>query len=366
MMTRHAAALLGLALVACQAASAELPEHDARELVPLEFAPAIRGRDGGYSKWFAGRSVWLFGDTPLDVDAVDGARWRTSTFTTVVDDDLADGLGPFVEPLDDNGAPGQLIPFTADELAYNLSQTAPACTESCEPTWVLWPGDLAVSPAGDYALVFYWKIRDWENQGTGIARWTHPDAPLQRLMFNTVPDEPTMLFSREEHELGTAALVEGDTLYVYGCEHRGWFEFDCVVGRAPFASALERGAWEFWDGAAWSRELADAVSVMDAASIVTVHYNAHLGRYLAIYAKGDDEAIARTAPAPEGPWSDEEVVHKAMGHEDGSPIYDVIAHPELSRDDGRVLYLSYSRGTGFLQSEMRLVELTFAPTRAGD
>lgn len=354
-------ALIVAVTVAGCGAPASLPDHHSEELALLPFAPSIRGRDGGYSAQLGGRSVWVFGDTPLEVEAVDGERWRTSTFTTTVDDDASDGLAPFVEPLDANGAPYQLIPFTAEEAAYNASQSAPACEHDCAPKWVLWPGGVAVAPSGDEALVFYWKIRDWEAQGTGLARWKSPDAPLERLTFKTDPDEPSALFGKGEHELGNAVLVDGDTLYVYGCEHEDFFDFDCVIGRVPFSSAIDRDAWEFWDGGDWTPTLADATSVLNGASILTVHYNAHAGRYVAVYAKTDDEIVARTATRPHGPWSDEELLHTGQGHEDGSSIYDAIVHPELSQEDGRLLYVSYSRGVDFLKSEMHLVQITFEP-----
>lgn len=39
--------------------------------------------------------------------------------------------------------------------------------------------------------------------------------------------------------------------------------------------------------------------------------------------------------------------------------YALIAHPEFSRDDGRVGVLSYTRPAGFLVQETRLVEVRF-------
>jgi hypothetical protein len=37
----------------------------------------------------------------------------------------------------------------------------------------------------------------------------------------------------------------------------------------------------------------------------------------------------------------------------------VIAHPELSKERGRVVYVTYQQGTGMFRSETRLVELVF-------
>src|SRR5512137_2127541 len=50
-----------------------------REIGSVRFPGIIRGRDGGYSAKFGGKSVWVFGDTTLESPAADGATWRSST-----------------------------------------------------------------------------------------------------------------------------------------------------------------------------------------------------------------------------------------------------------------------------------------------
>ena len=46
---------------------------------PLQASPSIQGRDGGYSGVFAGRSVWLYGDTVLSFEGEDGMWYEFYT-----------------------------------------------------------------------------------------------------------------------------------------------------------------------------------------------------------------------------------------------------------------------------------------------
>ena len=60
----------------------------------------------------------------------------------------------------------------------------------------------------------------------------------------------------------------------------------------------------------------------------------------------------RTAPSPEGPWSDAVVAFTAPG-----AIYAVYQHPEMQGDGGKRIRVSYSRSTGDFQGEIRLIEI---------
>lgn len=323
-----------------------------QDLGTLPFDPVIRGRDGGYSTWFAGRSVWVFGDTMLDRQGEDGSGWRTSTFTTTFDNDASDGLGPFVEPLDSLGVPYTFIPYTDEEQAYNDSQTPPQCEHDCLPTWVIWPADIVVNPLTGDALVFYQKIKDWENYGSSIAVWHHPDEWPTRPELRPATAEPTLLFQDQDIRLSSAAMVHEDWLCAYYCHN------ECRLGRAPLSNPLDRQAWRFYAGnGVWSSAVEDAVAVADTANILKVHWNAALGSFVAIYHWSVNEVVMRCAGRPEGPWSEPMKLFTAMAPAEGGTIYDALVHPEFSQQDGLVLYISYSRSTGFFLGEMRLVEV---------
>ncbi len=129
----------------------------------------------------------------------------------------------------------------------------------------------------------------------------------------------------------------------------------------PLAQALELEAWRYWDGGDWSADLDDAVGVFDAHTMLSVHHNAHLDRYLALYNRPmDDRVYLRTAPALEGPWSGDQAAFWAEPSHDGASAYGAMAHPELDREDGRFVYFSYFRSPADQEGEIQLVELELA------
>lgn len=327
--------------------------ESSRDLGPLEFDSSIRGRDGGYSTLFQGRSVWLFGDTMLNVESVDGSNWRTSTFTTTADLDLLDGLPSFEEPLDSNGAPHLFIAYNDQEREYN-QQVASGDCDDCEHPWVIWPMDVAVVPETGEALVFYMKIKDWENYGTSIAVWRDLEESPERQNPRPESAEPTLLFQGDDPRLGTAAVVHEGFLYAYRCETR------CRVGRVGLADVMDRDSWTFYAGdGEWSSNSDDARVITRANHITSIRWHEPLGRFLAIYSKSD-KVMMRSSPAPEGPWSEEVELFQPMQTEGGDNVYDALEHAELASPDSRTLYISYSRETGPFLSEMRLVEVTLS------
>jgi hypothetical protein len=328
--------LLALILGGCAArAPAEAIVAGVRDLGPLPFAAVIKGRDGGHSARFGGRSVWAFGDTILDHANADGTSWLNSTFTTTADSDAGDGLSPFIEPLDATGAPSILIPWTAEEAADNTQ----------DPKWVIWPAQIAVDPASGEAVLFYIKFRKDGEGGSGILRWRSPDEKPQRISGD-------LIFPDGDAAPTSGSLVDDGWLYAYDCSD------GCRVGRARFSDAQTRSAWSFFDGTGWVAAFSSAARIMDTSNICTVFYSPYLSRFVALYSGGHDTAALRTSPRPEGPWSDALTVVSLIPPVEGDfGVYDVIAHAELSTTNK--IYFSYSRSTAPFRSEMRLLEVTF-------
>ena len=72
--------------------------------------------------------------------------------------------------------------------------------------------------------------------------------------------------------------------------------------------------------------------------------------------------MIRTATSPEGPWSRPRELFAALEPEDDLGwVYDAMAHPEFSEDDGRVIYVTYSRHIKPDNSEMRLLAIELEP-----
>ncbi len=109
-----------------------------------------------------------------------------------------------------------------------------------------------------------------------------------------------MLFSADEPAWGSGALAVGEDLYAYacGCGNSGC---PCLVARVPLVDALDRKAWRFYSGSGrWTADWREAEPVLDGAPELTVHWNEHLGKYLAVHGVHRGWAISlRTADRPE-------------------------------------------------------------------
>lgn len=357
-------ALLALALLlpACGDPPALAPAAT-RELGALAWDPRISGRDGGYSARVGDRVLFVFGDTSAEKapDALPG--FLNNTACTTPDLDASDGLFPLDEHLEERGYPHEFLPLTDAELAHEAAHNGPDCGDACEGV-ALWPGPVIPDPARGRVLVFYAKLLqrpgplDVTVVGTSIAVWDE-DLPTHATRPLVAPDsdEPTLLFPAGDLEMAAAALVDGDDLLAYACEGRG-FDKPCRLARAPLADPLTRGAWRFLarDGA-WSTDASDAVELFQGAPMMTVHHKPEHDLYVAVYAEpGGTRILLRTAPAPEGPWSDPADLHHPRKPLAESSMYGALMHPELARDGGATDYLTYYLGdTGTIQ----LVEISW-------
>ena len=78
-----------------------------------------------------------------------------------------------------------------------------------------------------------------------------------------------------------------------------------------------------------------------------------MGRFVALAsAPGSGRVVLRTAPQPEGPWSDATLVVDL-----GAAVVATVQHPELAAEAGRKVYFSYQRAAD-PGGELRLVEIT--------
>ena len=324
----------------------------------------IQGRDGGYSAVFEGRSVWLYGDITIETEAADGRKWRHNSWSYTTDLDISDGLTGFKERNDIAGAPTEFFPQTDKEEAFNDVHFIDDCTEEpCGARWAIWPAQMVADDERFKALIFYHKIYaepgdfNFERVGTSIAVWDNFEEPPERPVFNPEAEHPSLMFSKDEPSFGSAAVVVKEMMYVYACD-LDWVVKPCRLARIPLVDALNRSYWEYWRGDGWGKDLAQAVSVFDGNDMMTVAWNPYLNAYLAVYSQPlDAKVMMRTSPSPEGPWSGEVKMFDAEKPEEGDWVYDALAHPEYQQDNGRIIYITYTRNTGSLQSEMRLVKV---------
>ncbi len=339
----------------------KLPSFSLRDIGIVPVPPDHAGRDAGFSGMLHGRSVWVFNDTFLPRPASDGLQWRSSSWSWTQDATSEDGIGPFHHALDEDGLAIQVLPHTGEEAAYNLAHVCGERawgTDGCGSRRTPWPHSMVVDRDGKTGVIYYNNMQTGPRDGWdfrvisgSVATWNDPELPAERV-------EPA-LFSVEEPDWGSAAVRVDEDIYVYACEFNGSSK-PCLLARVPFRSATEKQRYRYWAGNGdWSEDWRDAIPVFEGGSIFSVHFNSYLGKFLAFYMPGmASEITFRTADHPQGPWSDPVKVGTGLPASENWD-YALNAHPEFSRENGRVEILSYIRPVGFLRQETRLVELRF-------
>jgi len=359
------------ALAACGSGSDRPPAAGrvvaSTDLGVIATNPAITARDVGASGLLDGRSVWVYGDTFLGSPDETNRTLLSDSWSWTYDMDASDGIAGFLEPLDSVSAPRMLLPETDEERAFNEAHLGDNCSSSpCGARWALWPTSIVEDVERERALVFYSLVYarpgSWNFDGVGqsIAIWNDPEQPLERPVIDPLAEHPTLLFEDGDPAFGSAAVIHGDYLYSYGCKLRE-DQKPCKLGRVEIEHLYDRSRWQYFAGDAWSSNIDAASTVFNGNDMMTVGWNAYLGRYLAVYSRVfSNSVVMRTAETLEGPWSSEEVLFTAQKPLVGDNVYDALAHAEYARDDGRIIYVTYSRATDNFRSEQRLVSVELA------
>lgn len=353
---------------------AELVIRAVRDLGVIPVNPMILKRDCGFSAIFQQRLAFIFGDTLLESPNAEDCCFPSNSWSFTYDLDVGDGIAGLVETVDAVGAPLELFPLTQQEKDYNASHAGECCEiEPCTAHWDIWPGTIVVDDARDVAYVFYRKVHvedglfKFIHIGHSVAVWKKVTEVTERPVFNYVDSYPTLMFSEEGPGFGSASLVMGDVVYVYGCElGEDKLSKPCHLARVPIADILDRSAWSFYSGAGnWSPEILDAAVVFYGNDMMSVSFNPHLNRYIAVYSQSlGAEAMIRIASRPEGPWSAPVELFSVEAPENVHGwVYDFLAHPDLSQDNGRTIYITYTIKTDPMTSEMKLVAVDLDMSR---
>lgn len=337
-----------LVLSACQATE-PLPKVAGTEDLGAFPLPSdkIVGRDGTGSGLIGGRMLWTFGDTfGTEKNPVDGTSvWSATAGWSSKENPLA-----LEHAVADGGLPTQFVPYTDEELQQNRADPLNG--------WALWPLELFDTGSSDGLVLFDIIRREngsgFTTQGTGTARIA-PGA------YVAVRGAPLFVPPEKSYGSGGSAVIDGKA-YLFFCETLAPLKMGCKMARAELTRADERGEYEFWDGSHWQPDSARAaVFIEGVGGGLSVSFNAHLGRYLAVSNGLLESSIQLfTAKAIEGPWQSAGLkLTDELPPADGAYNYLAREHPALASEDGKSIVISYARPLGNFRGEVRLVRITF-------
>ena len=90
---------------------------------------------------------------------------------------------------------------------------------------------------------------------------------------------------------------------------------------------------------------------------MSASYNRHLGCYTAIHSLlRENKIVLRTAPRITGPWSEPEIAFRPEQIKNSDLIYAAKEHPELARENGRIIYATFVNSATYVP---QMIELTF-------
>ena len=320
----------------------------------------ITGQDGATSCLLpTGESLWLFGDTvegPFQsIRHHDLTDVLSNTAAIIPPQDCSQGIKEFRYLTTASGKRArQVIEFDKSE---KRSQHR------------LWP--IHSTCVGKHIYAFYHKItmdpvRDvfetFELNGMGIARAVVGEYQFERLV---APDGTKEFWKGDQPSFGvfTQRLPDG-YLYLWGCFWTGMF-----LARVRPESIEDFASYEYLVEAptpnqpdtkpVWRKKYENGAVLFDnVPNEISVSYNPYLQRHVAIHVWGRENKLAmRTAPDITGPWSPPEIFHSPPMHGADDLFTAAKEHPELRRENGKVLYVTYVNSANYIPNLLE-VKLT--------
>ncbi|WP_318533264.1 DUF4185 domain-containing protein [Actinoalloteichus fjordicus] len=284
-----------------------------------------------------GRVAIAFGDTYGPGWGGNGAGphtadWRCNVLAHASNPSLADGLR-----ID------SMITDRPGHAAQILARDTSVAEETVIPT-----AGIAV---GSRDVLHYMSVRHWGAAGTWVTNYAglaYSDDGGQT-WAKPVNNRWSATGGGARFQLGAFA-ADGDTVYLFGTP-QGRFG-DVVLARVATDRLLDPASYQYWTAQGWDRTGLDRTVPVLAGPVgeLSVLYNEHLRRWVALYLDESRAAIvARTAPAPNGPWTGGRIV--AHGQDFGG-LYGAFLHPAST---GRELYFAMSQWTPY---HVRLMSLS--------
>jgi hypothetical protein len=289
--------------------------------------------------------LMAFGDT-FGYCKVQGQQWRYNTMFRSQDRNLTDGItvAPGVASDRYSGSPVRQAGFSKQILPG--VKWAPQ--EGMIPT--------AGISVGRTQYINFMSIKQWGRDGEWSTNYSaiamSPDNGQNWGIYPgtvraTAPDSvPGARYVPGNENFQQGAFMRSGDGYVYSFGTPSGRGGPAFLSRVPQGFVPDVTKYQYWngDGHGWVPNNPEAATpvIPGPVSELSAHYNNYLKQYLMLYTNGGNDVVARTAPAPQGPWSPEQMLVSSWQFPGG--IYAPMIHPWSS---GKDLYFNLSSWSAY-------------------
>ncbi|KAK9456933.1 hypothetical protein V1511DRAFT_495702 [Dipodascopsis uninucleata] len=299
-------------------------------------------RDIGCSSTLRGVPIWLFGDTfPHNAK---GQMIGLITSTAAMGNPKEPTKSKYLD-IDRDGRPVQFIPFTDEEQAFNKQNSSGGAKR-----YFLWSFSKIVEVEPGEGWIFFTKGRTQsqslqDNVDFGVQIGRVHFTPDRKLSCERMMREP--LFKDGCKWGSWEAFLDKGYIYLYG-EHGG----HVYLARVPPQCPMDKSQYEFWCKDHWSKDESKKSELFWKLQSGTVFWSRFHKCFLMIGCTmwADNKIVVRSAPRPEGPWTNDELLYQLYKPPSGFN-YCVNAHPwAFPESSGGELLVSWTdQHTGVIE-----------------
>jgi hypothetical protein len=306
----------------------------------------------------SGESLWIFGDTVEGTfESMHDANIRiigSNTAAIVPPQDVSLGISSFRYLTQSNGnRPREIVPVSSEENSakQRIWPIHGACVEGVV---YLFYHRITILEGAD-------PLANFQLNGMGIAKARIGEYQFTRL---AAPDGAFEFWKGDQPGFGVFVELVDNYFYLWGSRMTGMY---LARTRPDTIEQLEN--YEYLtdspmlsrpgNAPRWSKTFDPNAVLFDSVpNEMSAAFNPHLGRFVAVHMwNRENRIVMRTAPRITGPWSKPETVFRPTRNSKKEVFYAAKEHPELARDGGRILYVTYIDSTTYIPKLIE-VELT--------
>ncbi|MGV8845787.1 DUF4185 domain-containing protein [Tessaracoccus sp.] len=260
-----------------------------------------------------------FGDT-FSTPGGEGAgvgNWRSNVMFRSSDHNLADGMALDWAFSDEAGVAKEIIG----------SKKIPGDEHTTIPT-----GGIAVDGRQYMA---YMSVKEWGLPGqwsTNFSQLAYSDDSGATWSIDGAPRWDNSADGTDPFQM-VAYVRHGDFVHMFGTPNGRVGA--ASLARVPATQMLNKAAYRYWNGTDWAADYATTAQILPpAVAELSVHFDEASGLWQLITLNANADLVLRVAGAPQGPWSDEQLLASQTEY---PGLYGGYIHPWSA--DGQVYFL---------------------------